>query len=91
MSEPQVDVSIQDSLPGFGVESQGEVKAEDSQSEHLSEWDSCFHQVSKDPYNPSKWYRILELAEKSGDVAKIRAAYDGVLSAYPNTVCYILK
>jgi hypothetical protein len=55
-------------------------------TEPASEWDSLLVQLVKNPYEPPKWYRVVEIAEGSGELPKIQAAYDGLLNAYPNTV-----
>lgn len=51
-----------------------------------SEWDTLKSQLELHPLNPSGWYRVVDIAENSGDLDKVRTAYDGLLKHYPNTV-----
>lgn len=44
--------------------------------------------IKDNPHNPEGWRRLIELAEQSGDILKIRSAYDALLVQYPNTVCF---
>jgi cleavage stimulation factor subunit 3 len=37
------------------------------------------------PHDPEGWKRLIDVAETSGDIARIRKAYDAVLKQYPNT------
>jgi type II secretory pathway component PulF len=67
------------------ISSQATEPAHDA-TEPVNEWDSLLAQLATTPYEPDKWYRLVELAEGSGELPKIQAAYDGMLAAYPNTV-----
>jgi hypothetical protein len=51
-----------------------------------SEWDVLRKQLIETPYNPDGWKRLVEMAETSGEIDKIKEAYEALLVAYPNTV-----
>jgi cleavage stimulation factor subunit 3 len=53
-----------------------------------TELDSLTAQLRDKPHDPDGWKRLVELAESSGDIEKIRATYDALLKQYPNTVGY---
>jgi cytochrome c-type biogenesis protein CcmH/NrfG len=55
-------------------------------TEPANEWDSLQARLATTPHDPERWYRLVEIAEGSGDMSKIQTAYDGLLNAYPNTV-----
>jgi cleavage stimulation factor subunit 3 len=55
-------------------------------AEPPSEWDALRAELAARPFEPQRWYRLVQVAETAGETEKIRAAYDGLLSAYPNTV-----
>ncbi|KZV73632.1 Suf-domain-containing protein [Peniophora sp. CONT] len=38
------------------------------------------------PTDPEGWNKLVRLAEDSGDITRIKEAYDGLLLVYPNTV-----
>ncbi|KAG6837133.1 hypothetical protein H0H93_014038 [Arthromyces matolae] len=50
-----------------------------------SEYDSITAELQQRPNNPSGWKRLIDLAENSGDLDKIRASFDALLQQYPNT------
>ena len=52
----------------------------------LSEWDQLRAQLREKPVDADGWLRLVELAEESGDIEKIKATYEGMLETYPNTV-----
>lgn len=52
-----------------------------------SEYEALTAQLKEKPHNPEGWRRLVELAEQSGEIEKIRATYDALLVQYPNTVC----
>lgn len=52
-----------------------------------SEWDQLRAQLREKPYDADAWLRLVDLAEDSQDIEKIKATYDALLEAYPNTVC----
>jgi hypothetical protein len=63
--------------------------AQQPQSQPLtqaSEWQSLRTQLEQDSFNTSTWNRLIEVAEDSGDVEKVKEAYDALLQKYPNTV-----
>ena len=51
-----------------------------------SEWDQLRAQLREKPVDADGWLRLVELAEESGDIEKIKATYEGMLETYPNTV-----
>ncbi|KAJ7033322.1 Suf-domain-containing protein [Mycena alexandri] len=42
--------------------------------------------LKENPHDPVRWKRAIDIAEWSGDICRIREAYDGLLKQYPNTV-----
>ena len=52
-----------------------------------SEWDSLRAQLHESQLNPDDWLKLVELAEDSGDLEKIKETYESLLQTYPNTVC----
>ena len=59
------------------------VKAE---SPPVSEFESLQAQLAQNRYSSSAWNKLVDLAEQSGDLAKIKQTYESLLQAYPNTV-----
>jgi cleavage stimulation factor subunit 3 len=59
------------------------VKAE---SPPVSEYDSLQTYLAENRYDSSAWNKLIDLAEQSGDLPKIKDAYESLLQAYPNTV-----
>ena len=55
----------------------------------LSEWQQLLDAVKQDPYSSTKWNRILEFAERSGNSIKISEAYESLLQVYPNVVRWL--
>ena len=51
-----------------------------------SEWDILRAQLRESPLNPEGWLKLVELAEDSGDLEKIKETYEALLQTYPNTV-----
>jgi hypothetical protein len=52
-----------------------------------TEYDALTAQVREKPHNPEAWRRLIDVAENTGEIEKIRAAFDALLQQYPNTVC----
>ena len=52
-----------------------------------SEYDALTAQLLQSPHDPESWRRLINVAEATGDISKISAAYDALLKQYPNTVC----
>ncbi|KAF8650367.1 hypothetical protein AX16_005263 [Volvariella volvacea WC 439] len=50
-----------------------------------SEYEQQLAQLQEKPHDPDGWRRLVELAESSGEIDRIRAAYDALLKQYPNT------
>ncbi|KAF8520032.1 hypothetical protein BU17DRAFT_89425 [Hysterangium stoloniferum] len=85
--EHQADSAIQqpsDTTDTVKEEStESPVKAE---SPPVSEYDSLQARLAENRYDPSTWNKLIDLAEQSGDLAKIKEAYESLLQAYPNIV-----
>lgn len=52
----------------------------------LSEWEQLREHVRKKPYDADEWLKLVDLAEDSGNVERIKETYEGLLESYPNTV-----
>jgi cleavage stimulation factor subunit 3 len=50
-----------------------------------SEWDMLRAQLSDKPHDPEGWRRLVDIAESTGDLEKIKTTYEALLEAYPNT------
>jgi cleavage stimulation factor subunit 3 len=59
---------------------------QDPQVPPPSEYDALAAQLQS-PHQPESWRRLVNVAEATGDISKISAAYDALLKQYPNTVC----
>ncbi|KAI0734823.1 Suf-domain-containing protein [Fomitopsis betulina] len=51
----------------------------------LSEWEQLREHVRKKPYDADEWLKLVDLAEDSGNVERIKETYEGLLESYPNT------
>lgn len=51
-----------------------------------SEWDRLRAQLRDKPIDADAWLKLVDLAEDSGDIEKIKNTYEGMLETYPNTV-----
>ena len=51
-----------------------------------SEWDQMRAQLREKPVDADGWQKLVDLAEDSGDIEKIKDTYEGMLETYPNTV-----
>ena len=72
-----VDTTPVPAIPG--------TKIEQTDAPH-SEWDTIRAQLRESPLNPDGWLKLVELAEDSGDLEKIKETYEALLQTYPNTV-----
>ena len=52
----------------------------------VSEWQSLRTQLEQDSFNTTLWNRLIQVAEDSGDLEKVKEAYEALLQKYPNTV-----
>lgn len=52
-----------------------------------TEYDALTAELKEKPHNPEAWRRLVEIAENSGEIDKIRATFEALLKQYPNTVC----
>ncbi|KAM5540704.1 hypothetical protein V8D89_005735 [Ganoderma adspersum] len=50
-----------------------------------SEWDQLRAQLREKPVDADGWQKLVDLAEDSGDIEKIKDTYEGMLETYPNT------
>ncbi|RDB20367.1 mRNA 3'-end-processing protein RNA14 [Hypsizygus marmoreus] len=50
-----------------------------------TEYEALTAQLKQNPHNPEGWRRLIDLAENSGEIEKIRASFDALLQQYPNT------
>ncbi|KAJ6463707.1 Suf-domain-containing protein [Mycena vitilis] len=76
--------------PNVGLPpSQVDAGREDSTATPLSpahsEYDALMARLKELPHDPESWKHLVDLAETSGDIARIREAYDALLARYPNT------
>jgi len=78
---PSVDTTPVPAIPGTKIE-----QADTPQSE----WDTVRAQLRESPLNPDGWSKLVELAEDSGDLEKIKETYEALLQTYPNTVRNLL-
>ncbi|KZT74626.1 Suf-domain-containing protein [Daedalea quercina L-15889] len=51
----------------------------------LSEWEQTRTQLREKPYDADSWLKLVDLAEDSGSMDRIKETYEGLLEAYPNT------
>ncbi len=54
--------------------------------EPVSEWDALRTSLRETPHDTEGWNKLVRLAEDSGDLEKIKEAYECLLKMYPNTV-----
>jgi cleavage stimulation factor subunit 3 len=52
-----------------------------------SEYDALNVRLLQNPHQPEIWRRLVNVAEATGEISKISAAYDALLKQFPNTVC----
>ncbi|KAF8173783.1 hypothetical protein K438DRAFT_1610401 [Mycena galopus ATCC 62051] len=50
-----------------------------------SDYDALMARLKESPHDPESWKRLVDVAETSGDIPRIREAYDALLKQYPNT------
>lgn len=55
-----------------------------------SEWDEIRLKLQESPHKIELWIRYRDLAEDSGDLEKIKEAYEAMLEKYPNNVSFPL-
>lgn len=51
-----------------------------------TEWDEIRAKLQENPYKAEYWIRFRDLAEDTGDLEKIKEAYEAILERYPNNV-----
>jgi hypothetical protein len=54
--------------------------------EPLSEYEILREAVKEDLHSSSKWNQLVDYAENSRDISKVKETYDWLLQVYPNTV-----
>ncbi|KDQ53037.1 hypothetical protein JAAARDRAFT_72802 [Jaapia argillacea MUCL 33604] len=60
-------------------------KQEPEASPPRSELEVLRDKLRDKPYDPESWYRLVDLAESSGNIENLKITYDALLEAYPNT------
>jgi cleavage stimulation factor subunit 3 len=50
-----------------------------------SDYDTLMARLQESPHDPEGWKRLIDSAETSGNIARIREAFDALLKQYPNT------
>ncbi|KAG5641047.1 hypothetical protein DXG03_006292 [Asterophora parasitica] len=50
-----------------------------------TEYEALATELKEMPHNPESWRRLIDVAENSGDITKVRASFDALLQQYPNT------
>ncbi|KAJ6544221.1 hypothetical protein B0H19DRAFT_1076360 [Mycena capillaripes] len=50
-----------------------------------SGYDALMARLQESPHDPESWKRLVDMAETSGEIVRIREAYDALLRQYPNT------
>lgn len=55
-----------------------------------TEWDEIRAKLQENPYKAEYWIRFRDLAEDTGDLEKIKEAYEAILERYPNNVRTLL-
>ncbi len=64
----------------------GNESSQETTSTPSSEWHQKLQQTTQEPYNTSAWKALVAFAEESGDLDKIKEAYEALLAKFPNTV-----
>jgi hypothetical protein len=54
--------------------------------EPVTEWDALRASLRENPHDTEGWNKLVRLVEDSGDLEKIKEAYESLLKMYPNTV-----
>ena len=87
MSEPPAAEHPENSLNGEELQTdKGESQEQVPEPETPSELDLLRTQLTENPHDPDRWRKLVELAELSGDIEKVKDAYEALLTVYPNTV-----
>ncbi|GBE79055.1 hypothetical protein BKA93DRAFT_785197 [Sparassis latifolia] len=76
--------SVQNSGGDVGQEPKEEPKQEPTPPPQ-SEWDALRAHLREKRYDADGWQNLVNIAEDSGDIEKIKDTYEGLLEAYPNT------
>ncbi|KAJ7755187.1 Suf-domain-containing protein [Mycena metata] len=67
---------IPDEVPGIGT---------DAPIDTASDFETLMGRLKENPHDPETWKRLIDVAESSGDIPRVREAYDALLKQYPNT------
>jgi hypothetical protein len=86
--EPQPQLQSQPQPPPVSVLSKEEsqISTVVVPGEPVSEWDALQTSLRESPHDTEGWNKLVRLAEDSGDLEKIKEAYECLLKMYPNTV-----
>lgn len=52
----------------------------------LPEYEALQQHLEKNRFDPASWNRLIDLAEETTDLEKLKQAYESLLLAYPNIV-----
>lgn len=86
---PKLEPSQQDGTllqPSQQFSSQQTDALEDQPPAPSSPFEALQNRLRDHPHDNTAWQDLVNIAEDSGDLAKITAAYDSLLKVYPNTV-----
>ena len=86
--QPQPQSQPQSQPPPVSVPSKEESQPAPAvvPGEPVSEWDALRTSLRESPHDTEGWNKLVRLAEDSGDLEKIKEAYESLLKMYPNTV-----
>jgi len=74
-------------MNALSINSPVKPEPQDPQVPPPSEYEVLTLQLLQSPHQPETWRRLISVAEATGDISKISAAFDALLKQYPNTVC----
>lgn len=83
---PTSEHSVQDPMEVDKEEESQETAIKEETPPPLSEFESLQASLAEKVYDAAAWNRLVDLAEESGDLAKVKEVYEALLKAYPNTV-----
>ncbi|RDX43084.1 hypothetical protein OH76DRAFT_1245226 [Lentinus brumalis] len=66
-------------------ETQVSLTKQETTPQPQSEWERLRAQLREKPVDADSWLKLVDLAEESGDIEKIKDTYEGMLEIYPNT------
>ena len=51
-----------------------------------TEYEALTAQLLEKPHSPENWRRLVDVAESTGDIEKIKTTFDNLFKQHPNTV-----